>query len=317
MSKFMAAPRFVSVDWGTTSFRAALVAADGSISATTESAAGIMSIAAQGFQPVLAREIAPWRKVHGNLPIIMSGMIGSRQGWVEARYLATPVDLGRLGTALTWVDGGELGRIALVPGIETRDGRGVPDVMRGEETQVLGALTATGRQDGLFVLPGTHSKWVTVEGGRLVRFQTFMTGEVFAALKGHTILGRMMSEATQPVDRVAFNSGVADGAGRGLAGDLLNRIFAARTRGLVDGWHSAQLESYLSGLLIGAEIAAAATSASAKGGVTIIANEKLTALYGQAADVIGITLSQAVAAPAIAGHLALVRQGVFEMESGS
>ncbi|MEQ1649451.1 MAG: 2-dehydro-3-deoxygalactonokinase [Hyphomicrobiaceae bacterium] len=309
--------QFIAVDWGTSSFRAALVDAAGVILGRIESGDGIMSVEGSAFQATLMRLLAGWTGGHQKLPIIMSGMIGSRQGWVEAAYLSTPVDLSALGEALTWVDGAALGAIALVPGVETRDGAGVPDVMRGEETQILGALATSGAADGLFVLPGTHSKWAWVASRRLLRFQTFMTGEVFAALRGHTILGRLMGEAADTFDAHGFRAGVVAGAADGQPGQLLTRIFAARTFGLRDDWTAARLESYLSGLLIGAELAVGRGLAVDVGVITIVANSKLTEVYELAAASLGIGIRRAGDDLAVAGQLALVRQGIFERNGGA
>lgn len=303
---------FIGLDWGTSSFRAALVDDAGDIVDRVESDDGIMSVESHAFQPTLVRLLARWTSGANKLPIIMSGMIGSRQGWVEAPYLATPVDLATLGRAVMWIDGGTLGAIAVVPGIETRYGLGIPDVMRGEETQILGALTSSGAADGLFVLPGTHSKWAWVENRRLLRFQTFMTGEVFAALRGHTILGRLMGDVAEKLDADGFRAGVVAGAAEGQPGHLLARIFAARTFGLRDDWTAARLESYLSGLLIGAEIAAGRELAVGIGVITIVANSKLTEVYELAAAMLGIGVRRASSDLAIAGHSTLVRQGIFE-----
>ncbi len=159
--------------------------------------------------------------------------------------------------------------IALAPGLSTEND-GMPDVMRGEETQILGALALSGRDDGLFLLPGTHSKWATVREGRIVSFRTFMTGEVFGALKDHTILGRLMKPGT---DTDGFARGVKEGVALGSAGALLNRLFATRTYGLMDKLGEAALSDYLSGLLVGAEIAEA--TRDLRGNVAIIASAAL------------------------------------------
>ena len=142
---------------------------------------------------ILAAAVAPLRARHGPLPVLMCGMIGSRQGWAEAPYCRLPAGLAELAGSLHAMPGGRQ-RIAIVAGVASLPADAAPDVMRGEETQVLGALAAMRLSDGLFVLPGTHSKWVTVVDGRITAFKTYMTGEVFAAMKDHTILGRLMAD---------------------------------------------------------------------------------------------------------------------------
>ena len=164
--------------------------------------------------------IGGWIAAHGPAPLILSGMIGSRQGWKEAPYAKCPAGTDDIVKALARIEWGEL-TIALVPGLSTEND-GMPDVMRGEETQIFGALALSGNDDGLFLLPGTHSKWAEVSGGRIVSFRTFMTGEVFGALKDHTILGRLMSGSAADAD--AFARGVREGASLESAGALLNRV---------------------------------------------------------------------------------------------
>src|SRR5581483_1007423 len=199
--------------------------------------------------------------------VVLSGMIGSRQGWHEAPYAHCPAGADELvaGVARFEHDGLAL---AFVPGLSCEND-GMPDVMRGEETQIHGSLALSGRDEGLFLLPGTHSKWAEVAGGRIVSFRTFMTGEVFGALKEHTILGRLMR---QGADSEGFARGVREGAALGSGGALLNRLFATRSYGLMGTLAETALSDYLSGLLIGAEVATAAGKARS---VTIIASATL------------------------------------------
>ena len=151
---------------------------------------------------MLAQIIGGWLSA-GALPILMSGMIGARQGWVEAPYAQCPAGLQEIAAAIVTIETRTLGPLGLVPGVCAFDRDGAPDVMRGEETQILGALAATERTEGIFVLPGTHSKWARVEAGRIMSFSTYMTGEVFAALKDHTILGRLMEAAAEDEVRLS------------------------------------------------------------------------------------------------------------------
>ena len=157
------------------------------------------------------------------------------------------------------------------------------DVMRGEETQIVGALALSKQADGLFLLPGTHSKWVRVRAGRIDGFSTYMTGEIYAACREHTILGRLMQEGHDPA---AFARGVRDGAKPGAAGALLHRLFGVRTAGLFGEIAGSGLADYLSGLLIGAEFADAAVDRAAN--VTIIAADDLARRYQAAAQELGV-----------------------------
>jgi 2-dehydro-3-deoxygalactonokinase len=287
----------IGLDWGTTSCRAYLLGADGQVRERSTDGPGILKVEGGAFGAALDAMIGRW---DGKLPVILSGMIGSRQGWREAPYATCPAAAGDIVQALARID--HPGRkIALVPGLSTENDA-MPDVMRGEETQIFGALALSGSDNGLFLLPGTHSKWATVQDGRIVSFRTFMTGEVFGALKDHTILGRLMAAGA---DAEGFARGVKEGAALGSAGALLNRVFATRTYGLMDRLSGAALSDYLSGLLIGVEVAEAARQATAA--ITIIASAALAQRYTDALRLLG---RESVLAPGdcvAAGHWRLAR----------
>jgi 2-dehydro-3-deoxygalactonokinase len=269
-------PHLIGLDWGTTSCRAYLIGMDGVVLERRTDGPGILKIEHGHFGPWLDSMIGEWIATHGPAPVILSGMIGSRQRWKEAPYANCPVSADDIVKALARIEWSELS-IALVPGLSTEND-GMPDVMRGEETQIFGALALSGKSDGLFLLPGTHSKWAHVQDDRIVSFRTFMTGEVFGALKEHTILGRLMRQATPDTD--SFARGVREGAALGSAGALLNRIFATRTYGLMGKLADTALSDYLSGLLIGAEVAEATRVADTT--ITIIAIPSLAQRYSDA-----------------------------------
>lgn len=231
----------IAVDWGTSALRVALVGEDGRVERRAEGPHGVLHVRDGDFAGVLARMTAGWP----SLPVFAAGMIGSRQGWREVPYLPCPTGLDELASALAAVAPG----VFIVPGVVATSADGIPDVMRGEETQALG----TGISDGIVVLPGTHSKWVRLERGRIVAFATFMTGEVFAVLAQQSILGRLM--AGDEEDDAAFARGLA--RGRAESGALLHDLFSVRTLGLFRAIPETGLRSYLSGVLIGNEIAAA------------------------------------------------------------
>jgi len=209
----------------------------------------------------------------GAAPIVMSGMVGSRQGWIEAPYVQCPAGLAEIAAAMREVHWGER-RAWIVPGLSCRDDAGVHDVMRGEEVQVLGASLV----DGLVCLPGTHSKWVVVDDEKIIRFSTCMTGEMYAVLKQHSILGRMMEEG-EPDSR-AFAEGVKRS---GEGGGLLHHLFGVRTRGLMGELGPAASASYLSGILIGHELRGFEVKK-----VHLLGTPELAALYAQAAAALGI-----------------------------
>lgn len=281
----------IGIDWGTTSFRAWRMDARGKVLESRGDGPGIMAAGALpgGFRQALEDSIGPWL---GAAPIIASGMITSRNGWVETPYLPLPLDAAALAGSLTLHEG-----IHFVTGAVSDPDGPAPDVMRGEETEIIGHL-AGGGGDGLFVLPGTHSKWALAEGGRLAAFRTVMTGEVFAALRDHSILGRLIRPG--PGSDEAFRRGVEAGQ-RG--GALLGRIFSARTLALMDRLAPEEIADYLSGLLIGDEVAHGARDAA--GPVTIIGRGDLALRYRAAFAVLGI--DAAIAPPGMA------RRGLWEI----
>jgi 2-dehydro-3-deoxygalactonokinase len=239
-------PRLIAVDWGTSSLRGALLDEAGRVLEEKNSPLGILNVPNGDFAGVFAEQFAGWLKP-GGASCLISGMAGSRQGWAEAPYVACPAGLPELAQHLRWI---ERGRIAIVPGLSDTQGD-VPDVMRGEEVQIFGAMRLAGLTDGLFVLPGTHSKWATVRAGRVTGFRTFMTGEVYGLFTQHSILARTLDTAA-PLDEEAFLRGIARaGGGEGL----LHNAFGVRALGLFGRLSPAQSASYLSGLLIGEELA--------------------------------------------------------------
>jgi 2-dehydro-3-deoxygalactonokinase len=279
----------IGVDWGTSSFRAYLIGAGQEPLDQIESDRGILSVGRGEHEQVLADAIGPWRTKAGAPPILLSGMIGSRQGWSEAPYVRCPAGLNEAASAILRIETDTLGVVGIVPGALAADAGGRPDVMRGEETQIFGALAALNRSAGLFVLPGTHSKWASVEAGRITSFQTYMTGETFAALRNHTILGKLMT--AREADEEGFTAGVRTAQELKEPGELLHAIFMTRTLGLFERLRSDQLSDYLSGLLIAAEIGAAAKSNVAS--PVVIGSPGLTRRYCEAGSMLGLTLEAA------------------------
>lgn len=308
----------ITVDWGTTSRRASLLDARGVAVDRREDALGILAVAEQRFAEALLELVGPWRKSAPAIPILLSGMIGSRQGWKETMYVPCPAGLDEVAAGLLTVAmpvlGPDLGDVRIVPGLDVAVA-GMPDVMRGEETQIFGA----GVVDGLCVLPGTHSKWATVTGGRITRFSTYMTGEVFSALCGHTILGRLMRSASGEVVEAGtsevFLAAVKAGAAPGGPGALLHRIFSTRTLGLFDKVPADALVEHLSGLLVGAEIADAA-----HGGrhlITVVANDALAARYVSACQALGLQANRAPSTAAERGAFAIAQAAGLVRKAGA
>ncbi len=268
----------IGVDWGTTSFRAFRIARDGSIRDRRAGLRGIVNIPDGRFADTLRDEIGPWL-ASGESHVLLSGMIGSRQGWKEAPYLPCPADVPAVAAALVNIEF-DWAQVKLVPGLSATDEAGIAEVMRGEEAQVFGVVDAMG-PSGIACLPGTHSKWVQVEDSRITGFTTHMTGETFGALRGHTILGRMMREG--PADGAPFDAGVQRS---GDPGGLLHHIFGVRAEALAGRLPDAEAPAYLSGILVGHEVRAAL--AGRQGVVVhVIGAPELTLLYARAISACG------------------------------
>ena len=248
-------PALIAIDWGSSSFRAYLMSASGEILDEVASADGIASVAAGAYPATLMRLIGQWLGAHPALPVIASGMVGSRHGWREAPYAPLPAVPGDIASRLVEVEveaGGR--RVALAPGLAYVDETGQPDVIRGEETEIFGVAEAGA---SLIVLPGSHSKWARIEGGRVVAFKTYVTGELFATLRDHTVAGAFAKAAPAKPPGKAFALGVERGAAaaacEGKSG-LIGLLFGARALPLMGGLAEDDAGEYLSGLLIGAEI---------------------------------------------------------------
>lgn len=231
----------IALDWGTSSLRAMLMDADGKVLETRSKPWGIRQLPEGGFPGALDAVTDGWPA----LPRIASGMVGSRGGWREAAYLDLPAGGEQLARALGRGDG-----LPIVPGL--RNARG-PDVMRGEETQIVGLMAQhEAAADATVLLPGTHSKWVSLRQGKVVDFCTLMTGELYALLRQHSILGADIEAGTATNDGDAFREGVRQARDSGAAG-VFSRLFATRARMLDGALRPASIPDYLSGLLIGEE----------------------------------------------------------------
>jgi 2-dehydro-3-deoxygalactonokinase len=274
----------IGIDWGTTAFRAYRIDASGVVRDRSESDRGIRNVAPDGFEMVLSEQIGAWIDAGGPCPVLMAGMVGSRQGWLETPYCPLPAGLDDIAAALMPVAEIRSCPVAIVPGVAVKDGA-MPDVMRGEETQIFGALAERGRTGGRLVLPGTHSKWAGAEDGGIRHFATYMTGEIFAALCDHTILGSLMSEQ-DTFHAGGFERGLDEGHASGGPGALLHRVFGTRSRGLFGETEPEALSDYLSGMLIGAEFADAAGEDGED--ITIIGRSGLAERYRIAAERFGL-----------------------------
>ncbi len=274
--------RLIAVDWGTSRLRAMLVDTEGRILAEAASDEGIGAMAG-GHEAAFERLVAEWPKV----PAIMAGMVGSRQGWREAAYVPCPASPRAIAEKLLRFETGGGRPVAIVPGLMLLSAERDGDVIRGEETQAVGLMAGEPGFDGIAILPGTHSKWMRIGGEAVIDFQTFLTGELFELLARHSFLRHSVAESVRDVaDAPGFALAVRRVAEEGLP--FLASIFSVRVRQLLDGVDPADNLAYLSGLVIGGEIAAAwEMGLFAKGHpFHVIGSQSLARAYGRALTIL-------------------------------
>ncbi len=290
----MNAPRLIALDWGTSNLRATLLDDAGAALDHRSAPGGVMKVQDGRFAQALLALCGDWLDAY-DCPVIASGMVGSRQGWKEAPYLDCPAGIDQAAAALVTVPITPQRVLHIVPGLRCAEASGAWDVMRGEETQIWGARVAPG---SCCVLPGTHSKWAwTGAQGEVVRFATYMTGELYGLLTQHGILGRLMVFGHErPED---FDTGVR----AGLAGhsQASHAIFSARTAGLMGTIAPEGLPDYLSGILVGIEIAGA-TQAGQPARVTLIGDDGLSQRYARALALAGVDCVAGAADATTAGQ---------------
>jgi 2-dehydro-3-deoxygalactonokinase len=278
---------WIAVDWGTSNLRLWGVADDGSIAFARDSHDGMGKLTPDKYPGVLSGLLADTGS--SATEILVCGMAGARQGWHEAPYLDTPADLGRLADGAVTPATAPVGlTVRILPGVCQRD-TGAEDVMRGEETQLLGLRALLPSFSGLVVMPGTHSKWAMLDGNRLTRFASAMTGEVFEVLKTHSVLRHSFAGELDPAEReIGFDAGLTHGLEHPerLTGMLFKTRAAALLSGRTPGWCA----GYLSGLLIGAEIGGLrdwAETPAAGAEIPLVGGGALCALYARAFARIG------------------------------
>lgn len=282
---------FIAVDWGTSSFRAALIGAAGEALDELSTSRGILGFKPNEFVPYLlatCERFTTNAAAAGSKKFLLSGMVGSKNGLLEVPYCPCPATASDIANALGWVETTKDANfnIAIVPGVRN----GFEDVMRGEETQVFGAAALLGLQNATMVLPGTHSKWVHLEGGAITQFNTFMTGEFYALLAQHSILAKSLPEVTATpaaLDTAAFLQGI-DRAVKSMSSGqgLLGNAFSTRVKSLFNELQPAQAASYLSGLVIGDELAAMRLPAGSQ--VIVIGSPALSERYNLAFAHLGV-----------------------------
>lgn len=281
----MSEAALIAIDWGSTNRRIFALDGGGAVLATRRDECGVLSTALSDYPA----EIAAIRAELGDVPVIAAGMVGSTRGWRDVGYCPAPVGLADLAAAMVEVDD----RVRIVPGLSCRDGMD-SDVMRGEEVQVLGAVSGQMTPDsGLFCQPGTHNKWVEVDGGRIIGFATAMTGELFAMLRRDSVLSEMLGGEVS--SGPPFRRGVERGVGATDLGVALFRVRAACLLGELDPVDAA---SYASGLLIGADVGTRGDLSGRT--VYLLASGELADLYALAIAMAGGS------AQTVDGHTAFV-----------
>ena len=238
----------IAIDWGSSSLRAFRLDAHGDIVEQRRATQSLLACQDR-FEEVLMQQIAGW----DDPCIVLAGMVGSRQGWVEVPYVNCPATLAEIAAGMVEVTATSLRdrKVWIVPGLLHRGESAVADVLRGEEAQLCGFMQSADAGPQIVCMPGTHSKWAVVEGGRIESFFTAMTGEVFDLLCKHSLLGKLMSGTHERLDEKAFLEGMVRAR---QSGGLLHHLFSVRTSGLLGTLQPAQLSSYLSGLLIAHEL---------------------------------------------------------------
>ena len=329
----MGAARFIAGDWGTTHLRLFLCDADGT-ALDHRSGPGAVESAGR-FDTVLASQTASWEGQHGPLPTVLCGMVGSSFGWVQAPYVPCPARPEHIAAACIAVDGA---RVHIVPGLSCQNRFGAPDVLRGEETQLLGAL---GRLEPrqLVCLPGTHTKWAVVEEGQIRDFFTAPTGELFAVLRDHSVLARPPRSGGNPAtdtktlnpgspcdattrakalnqgspsdaatDAAAFNKAAASVAAQPDT-HILHRLFECRSRPLTGDLPPTAAAAYLSGLLIASDVHGALRALPTRPTtIVLIGAPQLTQLYATACTTLGLQATQIDGSTAVLAGLTAIHR---------
>jgi len=315
--------RVIALDWGTTRCRAYLLGGGGAVLSERQSPSGIMAVSARAiaagtpaqdvFEEVFDELCGGWLAAAPGLPVIACGMVGSNRGWAEAAYRDVPADLSSPGPALTRVRTSAGVVVNIIPGLISA--AALPDVMRGEESQILGALAgaespSAGREalERIVILPGTHSKWVRVVGTTVLAFTTCMTGELYALLTKDSTLSLLAVRSERP-DWEAFDRGVEVATSATGDGGILNTAFSARTMVLTGALAPSQVDDYISGLLIGHELAGVGASwlEGYSGSVLLCGSAPLNERYRRALARRGVAVELAAPRAAAAGmwHVAV------------
>jgi 2-dehydro-3-deoxygalactonokinase len=305
----MNVPQFAAVDWGTSSFRLWLIGKDDEILGESRSGEGMTTARETGFANVLAKHLQTVGAPE-DLPVIVCGMAGAKQGWMEAGYIDVPAKLSDIPSKAVKLDG-VTRDIRILPGLAQRDPH-ASDVIRGEETQLLGSSQQMRSSDCLVAMPGTHSKWVRIVRDEVLGFATFMTGELFEAISKHTILSHTIK------DSAGFdgaNLAFTDAVHSALREPELttSRLFSVRARGLLFSMSPVEAEATISGTMIGLELAGALKSAPKDTPVILVVSGKLRGLYEAAFHRAGLKFSTVDADDAVRHGLAQAARSIWTL----
>ena len=305
--------KYVAVDWGTTSFRLWLIGDDGTILAESRSREGMTTAREIGFAAVLDKHLAEIG-APADAPVIMCGMVGAKQGWVEAGYIDVPAKLSDISGKAVGVPDIERD-VRILPGLAQRDVNAA-DVMRGEETQLLGCAGNMKNSDCLIAMPGTHSKWVRVVRHEVLGFSTFMTGELFDVISKQSILQHAVKDSAgfdgaHPAFLSALHAACKEPE---LA---TNRLFSIRARGLLFSLTPTDADATLSGMIIGLELAGALTQAPKDTPIVLVASGKLRGLYEAAFHRLGLKSTTIDADDAVRRGLSQAARDIWQIDEGS
>lgn len=268
--------QWIAADWGTSNMRAWAMGPDDTVLARTANGKGMGQLRPDQFEDALIEAVGDWLTEGHRVPVIACGMVGARQGWIEAPYAQVPTT--PIAATMTRAPAADPRiEVTIIPGVCQRE---PADVMRGEETQIAGYVALKGHR-GIVCMPGTHSKWAEIEDGEIKRFRGAMTGEIFALLVEQSVLRH--SVAGDEWDDVEFAGGVETALEDPA---ILTQLFSIRARGLLEGTGAGASRARLSGLLIGSELAGTADFWR-QGTVSLIGAPKLAALYRQALEIAG------------------------------
>ena len=303
----MKKPILISADWGTTSLRAFLLDRRGAIVDRRETPKGIMKVSDGDFSGTFSALTGRWLNDSPDIPVLLSGMIGSEQGWAVAPHIPLPARLADLAAALHAVPLTDKRCAYIVPGLTTVGVHSVHDIIRGEETQIVGALDDSASGESVLCLPGTHSKWVTIADGAISGFQTSLTGETLAILSDNSILGRLMENSA--IDNEKEETAFVQGLTRATQhGGLLHHLFGVRSQGYCRVIPRSGLRLYLAGILIGHEIRGMREIYPRLKSINIIAGQEIAERYACALEFFGLQTTRVDgAAAAFGGHLKIAR----------